>query len=509
MNDIAVAEPVAIAGAELLLLPAEQLHEHPKNPRQYFAEGPLAELEASIRKAGIRTPLIVWPRLDGGGYWIAAGARRFRAGKRAGLSAFPCLVREMSEADFLEVLTFENAQREDVHPLEEAASFRAYMDEALAEVPDVAGKAGKSTSHVYARLKLLDSIDEAQRACWDGKIDAGHLVLIARLSPADQRKALQHCEPPAWASEVRVSVRELGTWIKRNLQCDLTNAPFDRASTDLLPEAGSCDACPHRLGNFPDFDAANDLPHVCTRQECFYEKCHAHELLVNPPKPEPAAPIVPPPPPPAPKLKAKKTADEKRLEEEERKLQADREREQREREERERAAREAKLDAERGKRLAILRAVLEKVKWPPQREEIIDLLNDIVPDLSNELDLVVKDQGIEPGHRFVNTEKLSDVKLARLAVIAFVARDVDEYALNHGCEKLHDAAKRYGVDFRKVRAEAEGGTRREVIGKLPALDQAKKKAPGKKQAVQHLPALLPKGKKAAPAVNAKKGGKKK
>lgn len=481
MNE--VAEPIILSGAELLSIPIDQLFESPLNPRKYFAEGPLGELEESIRKSGIRTPLILWPRVDAAGYWIAAGHRRFRAAKRAGLQVVPALVREMSESEFLEVLTFENSQREDVHPLEEAAGFRTYMDQALADVPDVAAKVGKSTSYVYQRLKLLDLTDESQRALWDNTITAGHAILIARLQPKDQARVVQACEPPQWNLEKTVSVRDLQVWIKRNLHCSLEDAEFDCESADLVPAAGACGVCPHRLGNMADFNPLEDIADTCTRPDCYHQKSDAHEALLEaeearnaPPVPEPVRwAEAPAPSPQAPKA-AKPSKEEKAREAERVRLANEERKREEERQQRAREEAEKKLESEKGVRTQILRAILDRVQWPPRREEIIALLNDVVPELPNEIDDVVREQGIEPGKRFVELHKLADVKIARLAVISCVAGDMEEWNLGRGMDKLNSAAKRYGVDPLKIRAAAEGGTRKQVVAKLPTLNEGAKKA---------------------------------
>jgi hypothetical protein len=77
-------------------IPLSRLHESPLNPRKTFAKGPLDELAASIKAKGIIDPLIVRPNKDG--FEIAAGNRRYRAAKLAGLEAAPAIVRPLSWA---------------------------------------------------------------------------------------------------------------------------------------------------------------------------------------------------------------------------------------------------------------------------------------------------------------------------------------------------------------------------------------------------------------------------
>jgi len=101
------------------VVPLADLHESKRNPRKHFNAEALAELAASIAAKGVLTPLLVRP--NAAGYEIAAGHRRYRAAKAAGVDQVPAIVREMTDTEFLEILTIENLQREDVHPLEEAS----------------------------------------------------------------------------------------------------------------------------------------------------------------------------------------------------------------------------------------------------------------------------------------------------------------------------------------------------------------------------------------------------
>ena len=64
----------------------EDVHPTADNPRQRFDEQKLNELAESIRNQGLVQPLVVRKRSDGegGGFWLIAGERRWRAAQRAG-----------------------------------------------------------------------------------------------------------------------------------------------------------------------------------------------------------------------------------------------------------------------------------------------------------------------------------------------------------------------------------------------------------------------------------------
>lgn len=253
------------------VIPLAKLHESPLNPRKRFDPKKLEELTASAKEHGIRTPLIVRPNADG--FEIAAGHRRFRAASAAGLATVPAIVRDMTDDEFLELLNFENLQREDVHPLEEADGYRTLMEKSGHDVDTIAAKIGKSVSYVYQRLKLADLTAKVREAFLEEKITAGHAILIARLQPKDQVEALK-ATTPHWQDQPW-SVRQLASWIQSRIVMDLTKAPFDPTDATLVKKAGACGPCPKRAGANPDLwgDIANG--DRCMDAACFQSKVEA------------------------------------------------------------------------------------------------------------------------------------------------------------------------------------------------------------------------------------------
>ena len=103
-------------------IPLGKIRESRTNPRRIFDESKLAELAENIRQHGVLQPVLVRPLPDGeaGAYELVAGARRFRASKIAKRESIPATVRELSDAQALELQVIENVQRVDVHPLDDA-----------------------------------------------------------------------------------------------------------------------------------------------------------------------------------------------------------------------------------------------------------------------------------------------------------------------------------------------------------------------------------------------------
>ncbi len=259
--------------AAFQLIPLAKLHESPLNPRRHFNEKALAELADSIRAHGVLTPLLARP--NSAGYEIAAGHRRFRAATAAGMADVPCIVRPMTDTQFLEIITIENLQREDVHPLEEAQGYQALMEKAGYDVAAIAAKVGKSESYVYQRLKLAELVPEAQKPFLADELSAGHAILIARLQPKDQVEAVKYCLRDRYNGEA-CGVRELARWIEQNVHLDLHKAPWKKDNADLVPEAGPCTNCPKRTGFTPALFPDIAKKDTCTDPACFKTKMQAH-----------------------------------------------------------------------------------------------------------------------------------------------------------------------------------------------------------------------------------------
>jgi len=264
---------------EFRMVPLDQLHESQWNTRKHFDDKKFEELLGSVVRVGVLTPLLARPNADG--FEIAAGHRRFKAAKKAGLKELPVRIRLMTDAEFLEIVTIENLQREDLHPLDEALGYQALMKKAGYDVPAIAAKVGKSESYVYQRLKLADLIEPAKKLFFEEEITAGHAILIARLEPKDQEEALGSCFD-RWRKGLdgkpimNCSVRELNGWIQNNLHLDLHAAPFKKEDADLVPAAGACVTCPKRTGFVPQLFPDIAKKDTCTDRACFQAKTKAH-----------------------------------------------------------------------------------------------------------------------------------------------------------------------------------------------------------------------------------------
>ena len=144
-----------------------------KQPRKKFDKDKLEALSDSIREHGIIQPIII-THGENGMYTIIAGERRWRASKKAGLTEIPAIIRDYTEIEAAQIALIENLQREDLNPIEEAAGYRALIDEYSLTQEEISKKIGKSRSAVANSLRLLSLGDKISAMLIEGTLSTGH-----------------------------------------------------------------------------------------------------------------------------------------------------------------------------------------------------------------------------------------------------------------------------------------------------------------------------------------------
>ena len=190
------------------------------------------------------------------------------------------MIRELTDAQVLEIQIVENLQREDVSELEEAEGYGYLMRQTGLNAEEVGGKIGKSRSYVYARLKLLDLCQEGRDSLREGKIDASKALLLARIPDHTlQLKALGVIEPDDFGNAY--SYRDAASYIQKTFMLRLEYAAFDTACTALLPGAGACGGCHKRTGFAPELFADVKNADICTDTACYHAKEEAHTARIR------------------------------------------------------------------------------------------------------------------------------------------------------------------------------------------------------------------------------------
>ncbi|CAA0115214.1 putative chromosome-partitioning protein ParB [Halioglobus japonicus] len=182
-------EVVAVAAEELLReLPVDLIQRGKYQPRRDMEPESLRELADSIIAQGVMQPIVVRPISDKK-FEIIAGERRWRATQLAGLDVIPAVVRDVSDQAAIAMALIENIQREDLNPIEEAASLARLQQEFELTQQEVATAVGKSRSTVANLLRLMTLQEDVRRLVEHGDLEMGHARALLGLEGPRQSQA--------------------------------------------------------------------------------------------------------------------------------------------------------------------------------------------------------------------------------------------------------------------------------------------------------------------------------
>ena len=240
---IPLAEAAGNAGDDgppvLVEIPVADIVPNPHQPRVHFDEETLAELAASIAQLGVLQPVLVRQVDPAGRYQLIAGERRWRAARRAGLSAVPAIVRHSDDVRAVEQALVENLHRQDLTALEEAAAYQQLIEDFDLTHDDVAQRVGKSRSTVTNTLRLLGLPPAVQHLLADGKLSAGHArALLGTPDRMLQERLARQAVAEGWSVRtVEDCVRHGGRAARHPTAVRTTPACGGRCRADRPPRA--------------------------------------------------------------------------------------------------------------------------------------------------------------------------------------------------------------------------------------------------------------------------------
>ena len=175
-----VEEIISRTGAAIgRMIPVGDLQPNPSQPRQEI--GDLQGLTDSVREKGVLEPLLVRFMPESGKYMIISGERRYLAARAAGLGELPCIEKDVSDAETLELALIENLQRKDLTPFEEADGVQALAGRFGLTHEEIAKKVGKSRPSITELLSLRSIPDEIKALCIEkGVLSKSQLLQVAR-----------------------------------------------------------------------------------------------------------------------------------------------------------------------------------------------------------------------------------------------------------------------------------------------------------------------------------------
>ena len=227
--------------------------------RKYTKDEGFEQLVSSIREHGLIEPPVV-RRQKEGGYKVVAGRRRIAALRQINEAPFEevlCVVLDAGDSvSDEEIALAENVNRQEMHPLDEAALFQNMADKG-SSVEDIARHYARSPAAIYKRLRLCGLIEELKVMFRDGKLNIAGAAVLAELPEEDQKdffELYKHKE-----------IIEAG-WI--------TGFIYKKQKLSIKASMEGCKNCTKRTHNDGNdlFEEYNHLSDVCLDADCYRSK---------------------------------------------------------------------------------------------------------------------------------------------------------------------------------------------------------------------------------------------
>ena len=240
--------PRPVGGAVFRELPLDLITPNPRQPRSSFDEESLEELAASLRQVGMLQPVVVREVLPDQ-YELVMVERRWRAARIAEMDVLPAIVRDTADDAMLRDALLENLHRAQLNPLEEAAAYDQLLEDFECTHEELAGRVGKSRSHVSNTLRLLGLPPAVQRRVAAGVLSAGHArALLALDDPQAQDRLAQ-----------RIVAEGLSVRAVEEIVATAGQAPRERARRTKGVPPPELTALAHRLTDHLDTRVSVDV----------------------------------------------------------------------------------------------------------------------------------------------------------------------------------------------------------------------------------------------------------
>lgn len=184
--------------SRLVELKIEDVVRDEDQPRKNFSTESLQELTSSIKEHGVLQPIVVTK--VGKKYQIVAGERRWRASQEAGLMTIPAIIRTLNAQNKLELSIIENAQREDLNPIELATAYAKLKNQFNLSNEEIGQRVGKSKGSVVNTMRLLKLPEEAKKAMQEHNLMEGPMRPLISADPELVKEILPKMIAEGWSA---------------------------------------------------------------------------------------------------------------------------------------------------------------------------------------------------------------------------------------------------------------------------------------------------------------------
>lgn len=184
--------------SQLIEVSVDEVVRDESQPRKTFSKEGLLELSESIKEHGILQPIVVVKQ--GKKYQIVAGERRWRAAQLAELATVPVIVRTLDDQSRLEMAIVENAQREDLNPIELATAYAKLKTQFNLTNEEIGQRVGKSAGSVINTMRLLKLPEEAKKAMQEHGLMEGPMRPLISADPEMVHEILPKMIEEGWSA---------------------------------------------------------------------------------------------------------------------------------------------------------------------------------------------------------------------------------------------------------------------------------------------------------------------
>ena len=160
LNAASKENKVSGTAGDVPKIPLDKIRPNPNQPRKTFVKVTLEQLARSIKERGVEQPVIVRRVNDLTSeflYELAAGERRVRAARMAGLTEIPAIIKDIPDNDMRTIALVENIQRDEMTFMDTARGYMDLRDE-FGSSDVIAERVGKDKSTIAKYLRYYSDI---------------------------------------------------------------------------------------------------------------------------------------------------------------------------------------------------------------------------------------------------------------------------------------------------------------------------------------------------------------
>ena len=161
------------------MIAVNSISPNPYQPRSNVEDTEIKDLVASVKEKGVIEPLIV--RRSGNTFVLAAGERRLKAAKLAGLHEVPVIIRDLTDQELLEIGLIENLHRKDLNPIEEADAYEQLSKKFGYTHEQIAALVSRDRTTITNTLRLLMLPEKIKTFLRRGTLNPGHARALLAL----------------------------------------------------------------------------------------------------------------------------------------------------------------------------------------------------------------------------------------------------------------------------------------------------------------------------------------